>query len=433
MVLVVTDDALGATAVSRTSRSEAVSHHRRARTASVTQLGRLRPIQATAPVASAPGAGALLTLLRDGVPRTRSEIAKITGLARSTVTHRMEALLARELICPVGEATSTGGRPPTRFAFSPRSRVVLAADLGATSARIGVADLAGTVLGELREDLDIAAGPLHVLDWVCDRGDRLLPAAGHSAESLVGVGVGLPGPVEYATGRPISPPIMPGWDGYDVVGHLQDAFGCIAVVDNDVNVMALGEQFMTWPDVGHLVFVKVSTGIGSGIISDGALRRGAQGAAGDLGHINLPDADSVLCRCGNAGCLEAVVGGAALVTRLRAAGIAVDTSRDVALLARSGSVEVIPMLRESGRRIGEVLADVVSLLNPSVIVIGGSLAGEHLLAGVREVVYRRPLPLATQNLRIVLGTAGEQAGVVGAAVMVIEHVLSPGEVDRYLA
>lgn len=380
------------------------------------------------------GAGSVLALLRDGSPRTRSEIAGITGLARSTVAQRVEALLACGLVGPAGEAASTGGRPPSRFAFNPRSRLVLAADLGATHARLGVTDLAGTVLAEAQEDLDIAAGPQHVLDCVRDHGHRLLRDAGHSPDALIGVGVGLPGPVEHATGRPIHPPIMPGWDGFDVVAHLQDAFGRVAVVDNDVNVMALGERFTTWPDVDHLVVVKVSTGIGAGIISDGALRRGAQGAAGDLGHIQVSHAEHVPCRCGNAGCLEAVASGSALVTRLRAAGFDVSTSRDVAALARSGSVEVAQMLRESGRRIGEVLADVVTLLNPSVIVVGGSLAenGEDLLAGVREVVYRRSLPLATQHLRVVPSGTGELAGVVGAAVMVIDKVLTPGEVDNFL-
>lgn len=386
----------------------------------------------TDPWAAPGGAGQLLSLLRDGVPRTRSELAVMTGMSRSTVAQRVDALLSSQLIGPAGDAVSTGGRPPTQFAFNPASGLVLAADLGATYARMGVTDLAGRLLDEVREDLDIAAGPDHVLGWVIDRGRTLVDRVSTSGQRLVGVGVGLPGPVEHATGRPIHPPIMPGWDGYDVVARLQGDLGPVAVVDNDVNVMALGEHFSTWPDEDHLVFVKVSTGIGSGIISDGQLRRGAQGAAGDLGHIQVPHADDVLCRCGNTGCLEAVAGGAALVTRLAAKGLDIRNSRDIAALARGGNVEVVQVLREAGRHIGEVLANVVSMLNPSVIVVGGSLAsaGEHLLAGVREVVYRRSLPLATQHLRIVPGSTGEHAGIVGSAVMVIERVLSPGEVDR---
>ena len=137
--------------------------------------------------------------------------------------------------------------------------------------------------------------------------------------------------------------------------------------------MALGEHFIGFRDVDHLMFVKVATGIGSGIISDGQLRRGAQGAAGDLGHIHVPHDVDAVCRCGNVGCLEAVASGAAVASQLRAAGVDAASSRDVAALVRGGSVLATQLVREAGRTIGEVLASAVSLLNPSVIVIGGSL------------------------------------------------------------
>jgi predicted NBD/HSP70 family sugar kinase len=228
---------------------------------------------------------------------------------------------------------------------------------------------------------------------------------------------------------------MPGWDGFDVPGRLTAELGAPTLVDNDVNVMALGEHFAHWPGTAHLMLVKVATGIGSGIISDGELRRGAQGAAGDLGHVAVPGGGDVPCRCGNTGCLEAIASGAALAAALRARGHATATSRDVVALARGGSVEAVQLVRAAGRDIGEVLSTAVSLLNPSVIVIGGALAaaGEHLLAGVREVVYRRSLPLATQHLRIVPSRSGERAGVIGAAVMVVERVLSPAQVDDLVA
>ncbi len=384
-------------------------------------------------VANPVGVGAILALLRDGTPRTRPELVEVTGLARSTVTQRLDALLASGLVRAVGEGASTGGRPPVRFAFDPRARLVLAADLDVTSARLAVTDMAGEVLALVEEDCDITAGPEVVLDRVCALGEQLLAEVRGPRPSLLGIGIGLPGPVEHATGRPVSPPIMPGWDGYDVAARLQERLGCPAVVDNDVNVMALGEQRTVWPDVDDLVFVKVSTGIGSGIICDGALRRGARGAAGDLGHVQVARAEGIACRCGNTGCLEAVASGGAMVTRLRAAGVDVRTGADVAELARTGSPEVVATVRESGRLIGQILADVVSLLNPSVIVIGGALAGDGLLAGVREVIYRRTLPLAALDLRVEVSQTGDRAGVLGAAVMVVEQVLSPAVVDRALA
>ena len=228
---------------------------------------------------------------------------------------------------------------------------------------------------------------------------------------------------------------MPGWDGFDVPGFVRESLrGAEVVVDNDVNVMALGERFLTFPDVDHLMFVKVATGIGCGIISDGALRRGANGAAGDLGHVQVPGDVSALCRCGNVGCLEAVASGAAVARALGELGIEAGSSRDVVALARSGSTSAIALIRDAGRTIGEVLASAVSLLNPSIIVIGGSLAdaGDPLLAGVREVVYQRSLPLATADLRILASASGMRAGIVGAAVLAIEHALAPERLDALL-
>ncbi|PSL06976.1 putative NBD/HSP70 family sugar kinase [Haloactinopolyspora alba] len=380
------------------------------------------------------GAGALLWMMRDGTPRTRSELASVTGLARSTIAQRVDALLAAGFIGPAGEATSTGGRPPTRFAFNPTARVTLAADIGATHARVAVTDLAGDVLAELREELDVAQGPDPVLDRVVRASHELLDEIGRSPSDLLGVGIGLPGPVEHSTGRPVNPPIMPGWDGFDVQGYLRERLGVVALVDNDVNIMALGEHFTQWRSAPHMMFVKIATGIGSGLISDGRLHRGAQGAAGDMGHLQLPHSDDVVCRCGNTGCLEAVASGAAIAAALTTRGIPAASSRDVVNLARGGSVEALQLVRQAGRDIGEVLAAAVSLFNPSLIVIGGSLAqsGEHLIAGVREIVYRRSLPLATQHLRIVQSRTGDRAGVIGAAVMVIDHALAPAQLDALL-
>ncbi len=388
-----------------------------------------------APTTTAPGAGTLLRLLRDGRPRTRSELAGATGLARSTVTQRVDALLASGLIGPAGEAVSTGGRPPTTFSFRPRARVALAADLGATHARLALTDMAAEVLAEERADLDIALGPERVLDWVAEHGRALLARAGRDVSELLGLGIGLPGPVQHSTGRAVNPPIMPGWDGFDVPGYAGERLAVPVLVDNDVNIMAIGEHRTAWPTASHLMFVKVATGIGCGIVSEGRVYRGAQGAAGDMGHIHVPSGEEKPCRCGNTGCLEAVASGAALAEALTAEGVPAHGARDVVELARHGSVPALRALRQAGRDIGEVLAASVNMFNPSVIVIGGALAlaGDHLLAGVREVIYQRSLPLATEHLNIVSSAAAESAGVVGAAVMVVEHCLSPDQADRLIA
>lgn len=380
------------------------------------------------------GAGELFQLLRDGVPRTRADLAASTGQARSTITTRVDQLLAAGLVAPAGEASSTGGRPPTTFAFRPDARLVLAVDLGATHARLAVTDLASTVLAEAEAPIAIAAGPGVVLDWVVEHGRELLASTGRPPGDLASVGVGLPGPVEHSTGRPINPPIMPAWDDVDVRGILAARLGAEVLVDNDVNLMALGEHRTAWPDVDDMLFVKVATGIGSGIISDGRLRRGAQGAAGDIGHIAVPGAADVPCRCGNVGCLEAVASGRALAEALTAAGLPAANGADVVALVRAGDLAAGRAVRQAGREIGSVLAACVSLLNPSLVVIGGVVAeaGEHLIAGIREVVYQRSLPLATQHLRIVTSQARSQVGILGASAMAVDHVLSPGAIDALL-
>ncbi|MFB9183536.1 ROK family protein [Dactylosporangium sucinum] len=355
-------------------------------------------------------------------------------MARSTVSLRVDALLASGLLAPSGEAASTGGRPPTRFALNPQARLVVGADLGATHGHVALADLTGRPLREVAEHVDISAGPIAVLDWVVATIRRLLDEADRNAEDLIGIGIGLPGPVEHSSGRPMRPPIMPGWDGYDVPGHVRRHWDVPVLVDNDVNIMALGEHVTAHAALDHLLFVKVATGIGAGIISGRRLLRGAVGAAGDLGHVAAPHAPDVLCRCGNTGCLEAVASGQAIIKHLTTAGVPATTNSDVVALVRGGNITAAHAVRQAGRTIGEVVATCVSLLNPELVVIGGSIAqaGESLIAGVREVVYGRSLPLATAHLQIVPATTGAQAGVIGAATMVIQHALAADRVDEAL-
>ncbi|WP_344214122.1 ROK family protein [Kribbella sancticallisti] len=373
---------------------------------------------------TAAGAAPVLRLLLDGQPRTRNELMDLTGLARSTVTGRLETLLALEFVVPHGEAASTGGRPPARFRFNPAARLVLAADVGATHLTVALADLTGEIVDSVTVPQNIADGPEVVLTALAEHARALLRRTGSTMDRLAGTGIGLPGPVEHLTGRPNHPPIMPGWDSYDVVSRIAAEFPGPVLVDNDVNIMALGEHATQYADVEHLLFVKVATGIGAGVISGGRLHRGAQGAAGDIGHIQAPG-HTELCRCGNTGCLEAVASASAIAAHLRQAGLEPKSSLDVVELVRAGNTAATQAVRQAGREIGTVLAACVSLLNPSVIVIGGSLsqAGDSLLAGIREAIYARSLPLATTELRVVPSQTGQQAAIRGAAAMVLQHAL----------
>jgi glucokinase len=199
--------------------------------------------------------------------------------------------------------------------------------------------------------------------------------------------------------------------------------------------MALGERHLTYPDVGHLIFIKAATGIGSGIISDGYLQRGAEGTAGDIGHVRVSRGDNVACHCGNYGCLEAVAGAPAIIKNVVDAGLPLRNTSDLIDATKRAKVEAIQAVRQAGRDIGEVLSICVSLINPSIIVIGGSLssAGEHLIAGVREAVYSRSMPLASENLSIVQSKGGKEVGIIGASVMAIDYVLDAHTIDGMLA
>lgn len=274
--------------------------------------------------------GDLFQLLRDGKARTRAELAATTGLARSTVASRIDALISSGFVGAVGDAASSGGRPPSRFAFNPAARIAMAVDVGAMHVVVALTDLNGSVLVEERGSIEVADGPAVVLDWVAETGKRLIKESSRSISDLTGVGIGLPGPVEHSTGRPVNPPIMPGWDGVDVPARVQRDLPVPVLVDNDVNIMALGEQATFWPDDENLLFVKVATGIGAGIVGSGRLQRGAVGTAGDLGHVRVPRGEGVLCRCGNVGCLEALASGPAIARHLSELGLATTEREDLA-------------------------------------------------------------------------------------------------------
>ncbi len=312
--------------------------------------------------------------------------------------------------------------------------------LGASNLAVGVADLSGIVLGERSEPVDVADGPEVVLGRV----EELLQdlRAEHPGD-VWGIGMGIPGPVEFSTGRPIAPPIMPGWDGFDIRGYFSERHRVPVWVDNDVNVMAVGElRGGPHRDVRDMLYVKVGTGIGAGLISNGALHRGAQGCAGDIGHIEIlqPGHQTVICRCGNTNCLEAFAGGAAIARDATAAALAGRSPRlaqilatgrsleaaDVGLAARHGDQVSNELLARSAQFLGENLARMVNFFNPATIVIGGGVAtsGDSYLANVKQIVIKRSLPLATRSLQIVRSTLGAEAGLIGAAFMVVDELFS---------
>lgn len=389
----------------------------------------------------------VLDELRFARSRSRAELVARTGLSRAVVAQRVTELVDRGLVADDETGPSTGGRPPRRLRFRADAGHVLVADLGATSVDVAVTTLDGRILGHHAEPADIADGPERSLARIEELFTQLVTTTRGLPGRLWGIGVGVPGPVEFRTGRPVSPPIMPGWDGYPIRERLGSRWGAPVWVDNDVNVLALGE-WRSGVAAGHddVVVVKVGTGIGAGIISHGRIHRGAQGSAGDIGHIQVTDDPRVVCRCGNVGCVETLAGGGAIARdalaaaregrsdRLRAAldlhGTV--TAEDVARAASHGDPVAVGLLVAAGHRIGDTLAAIVNFFNPSLIVIGGGVAqsGDQLLAAIRETVYRRALPLATRDLQIQRSSLGGLAGVIGASSMVLDQLFAPEALAR---
>ncbi|MEV4625308.1 ROK family protein [Micromonospora sp. NPDC049523] len=372
----------------------------------------------------------LLRLLRDQGAVSRAELADRLEMPRPRLLAELDRLVNAGYVAEAGLAASRGGRRSTLVELNPALRFA-AVDLGASSIDVEVVNGRLEPVIAYTEASDIRSGPKVVLQRV---NELLHKAKVEGAyERLDAVGIGVPGPVSFRDGVPVSPPIMPGWDRFPVRELLTREHNCPAVVDNDVNIMAIGERHGgVAHSVDDFLFVKIGTGIGCGIYLTGEVYRGTDGCAGDIGHIQV-DSHGPMCSCGNVGCLEALFSGAAmakdatvaarsgaspvLAERLAASGAV--TALDVAEGAVEGDVTCIRLIRDGGRRVGGVLAGLVSFANPSMIVIGGGLAqlGHILLAEIRSVVYRRSLPLATGNLPVVLSELGPRAGVTGAAVL----------------
>lgn len=381
--------------------------------------------------AETPVQARILAELRDEGPRSKAQLADALQVSRTTVGAEVGRLAELGLAVEAGPAASRGGRRSTLVDLSPDIRFA-GISIGATGLSVGVTDGRLTTLAVEQRECDIKDGPEQVLALALETLRKLMAELG--VDGLSGAGVGVPGPVDFHRGVSVSPPIMPGWDGYPVRDAVTRELGCPVVLDNDVNMLAVGEQHAgVAKNARDFLFVKIGTGIGCGIVVAGELYRGVDGCAGDIGHIRVDDFGPT-CACGNTGCLEAFAGGAALARDAVAAARSgrsdvlaalLDangelSAADVGAAVSAGDPVAVQLIRDSGRRVGQVLASLVSFFNPGLIVIGGGVTavGHSLLAEVRGVTYRRSLPLATGNLPIVLSELGAEGGVIGSARLV---------------
>ena len=394
-----------------------------------------------APVSTAPGpatTGEVFSLIRDGRAHTRSEVGRVTGLSRTAVAARVGALLESGLVVEGVDrdrAPSTGGRPPVGLRFNRAAGVVLAGAIGRSRTQLGVCDLDGEVLAAVDLDQEVGPAPDELMPKVVAGFSDLLDSLGRQPKEVRAVGLSIPGTVDFVRGASLDSPIMSGWDGVELAPFVRDLSPAPVFVDNDANVMALSERRGQLEQHRDLLFVKASTGIGLGIVTGGQLLRGALGAAGEIGHSKIPSASGLPCRCGDSGCLEAVAAGWALVQAARTGGHEITHVRDLVALAVRGDADARHLVRVAGRRIGEVVASVVNVLNPEAVVVGGDLAQAYdsFVAGLRESLYSQASALATRELVIVPVTHGDRSGVVGCAALAIREVLDSAAVDKTLS
>ena len=389
----------------------------------------------------------IISHVRSARSTTRPEIALSTSLSRTLATKFIDIAFELNLIRNGELAQSTGGRAARLLNFNESAGSILVAELGATGFQVAASDLSGNLIGSSYIEADVSKGPEFVLSLVEKSFDSII--AKYNIKNLWGIGIGVPGPVEFANGIPVSPPIMPGWDKHPIRNRLSNHYKVPVWVDNDVNLMALGEHALRKNSItNELIFVKIGSGIGAGILTHGQLHRGAQGCAGDIGHIALAG-NNVTCRCGNLGCIEAVAGGLAIV---RDAELAISSGestylakikkgknklliQDVIEGSLSGDRWCVERIIKAGNDIGTVLATLVNFHNPSLIVIGGSVsaAGDKLLASIRESVLNRSLPLATRDLQIRISEFPEESGLVGAVEMVMNELFSAQILRKWVA
>lgn len=396
------------------------------------ELESKRRVGESLPPPGAIGPEHLLTLIRTGAATSRGALARATGLSRSTVAQRVDALIEAGYVREGGPGASSGGRPPAVLEFDGSRKLVLTAVIDPSLLVAGLVNFAGTVLDRRVREIRVEDGPAVVLPMVEAEFRALIADRQVHPSSVSGIGVSVPSPVEHLTGRPIGPTIMPGWHDCPIREKLSEKFTLPVYVDNDANVMALAEYRNLEHDVTNMLYVRASDGLGAGLVLNGKLYRGAVGAAGAIGHIAVSGCTD-LCTCGNVGCVAAVASGHAIAARLREAGQDTRNAADVVLLAQQGQQDAIAMLRAAGRALGRVLAGLVNLLDPGAVVIGGELSQvQGFLSGIREEVYGRALPLAAGHLQIIQASLGKDAGIKGAATLVADELLTPRPVLDHL-
>jgi len=369
---------------------------------------------------------------------SRLALAKQADFSPSKTKAAVAGLVERGLLQETGLQGSTGGRRAESLRLASDIGFIAAVDLGATSLDVALMTPDLTLLAHHAEAADVRSAPGVIMSRVRAILREQLQACRATASQVVGIGMGVPGPVEFDSGLLVNPPLMPGWEGFSIRDELREDYAAPAFIDNDVNLMALGELWRLHRQLPNFLVIKVGTGIGCGIVCHGEVYRGTDGAAGDAGHICV-DYEGPRCHCGNVGCVEAMAAASAFARMALEAAQSGEspllaqylaqrgslTPEDVGQASRSGDVAANAIIQRCGQLVGRMLASLVNFFNPSHVFIGGGLAriGPLYLASIRQSIYHRSLALSTRHLHIEYAPLGERAGLVGAGALAMQQML----------
>ncbi len=365
---------------------------------------------------------------------SRADIARVTGLSRSTVSEIVTYLLATGLVDEAGEGESSGGRPPIVLEFRDEACVILGVDMGATHVSVVLTDLRGAVLAWESASLPVRQDPEGTRQLIDDLCTRCLARWGGSSTQLLGLGFAVPCPVDPRHQERLSTHVLPAWKGRHGFESLGQRWNVPVLVDNDANLGALADQW--WGEgrrFNDFTYIKVATGVGAGHMVSGRIAAGASGVAGEIGHLTI-DLSGDTCDCGNRGCLQTFVGARAVVNRVRRllpeypdsvlhrSELTITTWEDAVLADDPLAVQVT---RDIAEYLGIAVAGVLNLMNPGAVIIGGGIArlGERLLVPLRETVLRRTFVSSLATCEIMTSALGPRAIALGAATLVLDAAL----------
>ncbi|WP_130178690.1 ROK family protein [Cryobacterium sp. SO1] len=371
------------------------------------------------------GSGVVLDLIRSGRATTRTDLIEQLGWSRITLARRLDELLHASIVMSVGQLDSRGGRPPEEFAVNPDAGLLLAVDIGGSHTRLAITDLVSTILSEDEADIGLSEGPAQIFEWAGQVFDFMLDRLGKTRADVVGIGVGVPGPVDFVTGKLATPQVYAEWEGVLVKDYFAGRYDhAVFAVDRDVNIMALAEVRRAWSDYRDVAVLKAGIGVGLAFVLDGSIYHGSRGGAGDLSAVGANGARMQR--------LESIASGAVMRQELLSRGRSVRTSNDLVALALAGDADVLRMLGETGTAIGRSLAHVVGLLNPQAVVIGGNLAqaGEPFLGPIREAIFAGARDFALQGLVVEKTRLGHTAGVTGASLIAQDALFDADRISR---